>query len=368
MLLHGAPGSGKSQLVRSLAQALGCALHQVPDTRPTGEVLKGPERLASLVTMQYMLQGSSAHLVLFDEVEDAFPWVVDGGWMRPDSGKDKGRTNRLLEENPVPCLWLGNRISQLDPAFVRHFSLVLELPGPPRHVREGLLASHSAQLGLPATQCRKLAEDPAIMPADVARAARVTRLVRIGSVWHEPAADRAPGGLGASSPPQDGEVFERALRGGRRSEAEPRSSAELDYDPELVNASVPLERLIRGLRDHGEACICLYGPPGTGKTAFARQVASALGRPLMRRSASDLLDMYVGGTEKAIAQMFEEASRSDCVLLLDEAEGLMRHRNAAVRSFEVTQVNELLVRMETFRGVFLCATNGFESLDSASHA
>lgn len=59
-----------------------------------------------------------------------------------------------------------------------------------------------------------------------------------------------------------------------------------------------------------------------------------------------MLDMYLGGTEKAIVEMFEEASRSECVLLLDEAEGLMRNRGGAVRGFEVTQVNELLVRME----------------------
>jgi transitional endoplasmic reticulum ATPase len=86
----------------------------------------------------------------------------------------------------------------------------------------------------------------------------------------------------------------------------------------------------------------------------------------LHRSAGDLLDMYVGGTEKAIVEMFEEASRSECVLLLDEAEGLMRDRGTAVRGFEVTQVNELLVRMEAFRGIFLCATNGFEALDPAS--
>jgi SpoVK/Ycf46/Vps4 family AAA+-type ATPase len=161
-------------------------------------------------------------------------------------------------------------------------------------------------------------------------------------------------------------VFERALCGGRRPEPERRSSSELDYDPALVNASVSLERLARGLKQHGQGCVCLYGPPGTGKTAFARQLAKALERPLLHRSASDLLDMYVGGTEKAINEMFDEASRSDCVLLLDEAEGLMRDRSRAVRGFEVTQVNELLVRMESFRGIFLCATNGFEALDPAS--
>jgi SpoVK/Ycf46/Vps4 family AAA+-type ATPase len=156
------------------------------------------------------------------------------------------------------------------------------------------------------------------------------------------------------------------LRGGRRAQPKRSAASELAYDLRLVNTSIPLERLMQGLQQQGEGSVCLYGPPGTGKTAFARQLARSLGRELLQRSAGDLLDKYVGGTEQAIAEMFDEASQSDCVLLLDEAEGMLRHRGGALRSFEVTQVNELLVRMEAFRGIFLCATNGFESLDPAA--
>jgi SpoVK/Ycf46/Vps4 family AAA+-type ATPase len=352
VLLHGPPGSGKSQLVRTVAKALGLPLHQVPDTAPSGKALEGEKRLGTLGTLQYLLQGRPG-LVVFDEIEDAFPWTVEGGWLRQGSGTAKARTNRLLEENPVPCVWVGNRIGQLDPAFVRRFSLVLELPAPPRRVREALLGSHAEGLDVPLEVQRELAEDAALMPADVARAAGVARLVQHG-------------GALASGVLSNAQVFERALLGARRDKRRPFRSSELDYDPTLVNTSVSLERLTRGLKERAQGGICLYGPPGTGKTAFARQLASALERPLMHRSAGDLLDMYVGGTEQAIASMFQEATRSDSVLLLDEAEGLMRNRAGAVRGFEVTMVNELLVRMEAFAGIFLCATNGFEALDPAS--
>jgi AAA+ superfamily predicted ATPase len=351
VLVHGPPGSGKSQLVRSVARALGLPLHQVPDIDSGGDVLEGKNRLVALSTMQYLLHGGTPGLVLFDEIEDAFPWAIESGWLRQGSGSDKARTNRLLEENAVPCLWIGNRIGQLDPAFVRRFSLVVEVPAPPRKIREGMLAHYSTGLDVPAALQRRLAENTWVMPSDVARAACVTRLVQQGR---------------AQETLSDAQVFERALCGGRPSGPERASSAELDYDPALVNTSVPLERLTLGLKQRGEGCVCLHGPPGTGKTAFARQLANALERPLLHRSAGDLLDKYVGGTEKAIVEMFEEASRSECVLLLDEAEGLMRDRGTAVRGFEVTQVNELLVRMEAFRGIFLCATNGFEALDPAS--
>jgi SpoVK/Ycf46/Vps4 family AAA+-type ATPase len=368
VLLYGPPGSGKSQLVRVLARTLGISLRQVPDVHITGNVLKGEERLSSLSTMQYLLQSGPPSLILFDEIEDAFPWTVEGGWLRRGSASDKARTNRLLEENAVPCIWVGNRVGQLDAAFVRRFSLVLELPAPPRHVREGLLASYAAGLEVPTELQRKLAEDPALMPADMARAARVTRLVQLGST-REPAGageHTANKEAGPSSKLSDATVFERALSDTRRRNRNPSTSAELDYDERLVNTSVSLERLTLGLKRRAQGCICLYGPPGTGKTAYAQKLATTLDRPLLHRSASDLLDMYVGGTEKAITEMFDEASRSDCVLLLDEAEGLMRHRAGAVRGFEITQVNELLVRMEAFRGIFLCATNSFETLDPAS--
>jgi transitional endoplasmic reticulum ATPase len=366
ILVHGPPGSGKSQLVRSLAHALALPLYQVPDAARDGDALKGPDRLSALITMQYLLEGGGAGLILFDEIEDAFPWAVEHGWLRQGSGNDKARTNRLLEENAVPCLWLGNRVGQLDPAFLRRFSLVLEMAAPPRAVREGLIARYSAGFDIPDELRVALADNDWLMPADAARAALVTRLVQGGRTLRANDGGDPKDGPSPPSSLADGQVFERALCGARQATVATRPPSELAYDPAFVNTSVSLECLTRGLRQRPEGAVCLYGPPGTGKTAFAREVAKALGRPLVRRSASDLLDKYVGGTEKAIAEMFQEATRSDCVLLLDEAEGLMRRRDAAWQSHEVTQVNELLVRMEAFGGIFLCATNGFEALDPAA--
>ena len=366
VLMQGPPGSGKSQLVRSIARALRLPLHQVPDVDPSGQPLEGIARIAALNTMQELLRGGTPALVLFDELEDAFPWATLGGWVLQGSGSEKARTNRLLEENAVPCLWVGNRTGQLDPAFLRRFSLVVEVPGPPRAVRDGMLARYAQGLDVPLELRRKLAEHSWVMPADAARAACVTRLVQRGAPREAAEAERVEGGSAPARVLSDAEVFERALCGGRRRGAELPSWNGLAYDPALVNTSLSLARLSCGLKQRGEGQVCLYGPPGTGKTAFARQLADALERPLLYRSAGDLLDKYVGGTERATSEMFEEASRSDCVLLLDEAEGLLRARGCATRSYEITQVNELLVRMEAFRGIFLCATNSFEALDPAS--
>ena len=54
------------------------------------------------------------------------------------------------------------------------------------------------------------------------------------------------------------------------------------------------------------------------------------------------------------------------VLLLDEADSFLRSRQRAERSYEVTEVNEMLQGMERFTGVFICTTNLFQELDEAA--
>ena len=76
--------------------------------------------------------------------------------------------------------------------------------------------------------------------------------------------------------------------------------------------------------------------------------------------------MYVGESEKNIAEMFEQARKEEAVLLLDEADSFLRDRKGAHRNWEVTQVNELLTQMEAYTGIFICSTNLMDDLDTAS--
>ena len=76
--------------------------------------------------------------------------------------------------------------------------------------------------------------------------------------------------------------------------------------------------------------------------------------------------MWLGESEKAIALAFEEAADLRAFLVFDEADSLLRDRAAAQHSWEVTQVNEMLTRMERHPFPFACTTNAPELLDSAS--
>jgi transitional endoplasmic reticulum ATPase len=76
--------------------------------------------------------------------------------------------------------------------------------------------------------------------------------------------------------------------------------------------------------------------------------------------------MWVGMTERNIAAAFEEASEREAFLILDEADSLLRDRRDAFRSWEITQVNEMLTWMEVHPQPFACTTNLMENLDAAS--
>ena len=87
------------------------------------------------------------------------------------------------------------------------------------------------------------------------------------------------------------------------------------------------------------ARMCLFGPPGTGKSAWAQHLARKIGRPLMVKQASDILDPFLGNTEKNISKLFHEATMSRSILLLDEVDSFLPDRTSAHRHWEVTQAN-----------------------------
>ncbi len=139
-----------------------------------------------------------------------------------------------------------------------------------------------------------------------------------------------------------------------------------EFRTEWINTQPTLWNVERFVREEGSARICLYGPPGAGKTAYAQELAKRLGTSLLCcNPGSDLLGMYVGQTEKNIAEMFDKAERTGAVLLLDEADTFLYSRNMAQRSWEISAINEFMVRLERFDGVFLATTNRFDSFDKA---
>lgn len=161
------------------------------------------------------------------------------------------------------------------------------------------------------------------------------------------------------------EQSEKALnRKGRESLRASITKYSLDYLN--VNGGLTIEEIIHSLKINPHSSLCFFGLPGTGKTQLAEHIAIEIDKPILIRTASDILGKYVGETEKAIKKMFQDASDEDAILLLDEGDSFLRDRSYAKNNWEVSMVNQLLQEMERFNGVFICATNLFKDLDIAA--
>jgi len=356
VLLYGPPGVGKTEFVQALAAALGANLYEIGFADSDGDPIRGSARLRAYNFCQRLLARRQNALLMFDEIEDVFEpaesliSLIDGGRGCRTAGK--AWFNRTLENNPVPALWISNSVEHIDPAYLRRFDYSVEFPIPPRRVRQNIVRHHLGDLAPSPEWMAALAENDQLTPAQLQRAARVARLAGGG--------DRS----------RAVEVAEQALQRSAQLLQQPRALTRTrrhtGYDLRFVNADVDPARLLTGLRRRPQSSLCFYGPPGTGKSELARYLADELDKPLLVRRASDLLSMWVGGTEKNIAAMFNTARAEDAVLLLDEADSFLADRRGAHNGWEVTQVNELLTQMEAFDGIFICTTNLMEKLDAAS--
>ena len=114
--------------------------------------------------------------------------------------------------------------------------------------------------------------------------------------------------------------------------------------------------------------VLFCGSPGTGKTMAAEALATALTLPLYRIDLSQVVNKYIGETEKNLARIFDVAEASDNILLFDEADALFGKRTEvkdAHDRFANIEISYLLERMERFKGLAILATNRRKDLDEA---
>ncbi|MDZ7841685.1 MAG: ATP-binding protein [Gammaproteobacteria bacterium] len=280
VLLYGAPGVGKMELVRAMGAALEASVFEIVNEREDQQT----DRLRAYCLAQETLKRRGGCLVLFDEVEDVFPVTAHSlfGMMRV-SGRNKAWTNQLLESNPVPAVWLTNTVQPIDPAFLRRFDYVAEMSPPPTPVRERLVREQLKGLDVEAGWVRRMAARERLVPSQIERAGRLARLAANEGTAPE-------------------RVFERAVENTQRAmglpwQPSPGIEEAERFDFGFVNSDVDLEGITRGLQRGRAGRIALYGPPGTGKSLFARHLAAQLALPLVRKRASDLLSRRSMGSD-----------------------------------------------------------------------
>ncbi len=120
--------------------------------------------------------------------------------------------------------------------------------------------------------------------------------------------------------------------------------------------------------NEGGIAVLFAGPPGTGKTMAAEILALELDLPIYRIDLSQVVNKYVGETEKNLKRLFDAADVSDLLLFFDEADALFGQRTEvkdAHDRYANLEISYLLERMERFKGLAILATNRKKDLDEA---
>ena len=392
VLIHGAPGTGKTTFVMSLLSGLGLrafilsAVGGSEEERPPLLRLKVASHLAR-----------NAGVVLVVDESDRL--INTQGRRSEDAATAKAWLTEFMDCHAGAIIWIANEVDEVHGAVKRRFAYSLEFKPQNERQRAVLWRELARGYGLDTAVGGDAIDS--LSKAHAVNAGGIDIALRgLHCVFTD-------GSLAGQRPGQPVAVLseilsrhERLMSGGRNgagSVAGRTARGEGRYLPEAINVDMPLSDLVdslseiaRGLKSRHdieagggiyvpagtngacagfevlEAKLLFSGGPGTGKTAFAQWLSTALGLPLIQKRASELLSPFVGGTEQLIAGAFEEAEEAGAILLLDESDSLFIDRRYAERSWERSQTNELLTRMEAFSGILICCTNRREDFDSAA--
>jgi hypothetical protein len=269
----------------------------------------------------------------------------------------------------APCIVVGTpEDPPLDAVLAGHPVSVVRLAAPDLASRRAFWTFLAAAHGL-AVDIEARAGRHALRPARVAAAIQAAAAQ---SVPVDPEA-RLDAAIQAVTTPRFGrlatrlpaDVAEGALV------APPAVRRELDLAILWARQAPGAHGTARGARGvgAGRGPVCLFhGPPGTGKTLAARVLAAEVGRPLYRVDLSQLVDKYIGETEKHLARLFDEAREADLVLLFDEADAVFGRRTAVRDSndrYANIETGFLLQRIEDHEGPVILTTNLLANLDEA---
>lgn len=314
-------------------------------------------RRSDLAAALCVLQDDHRSVLLMDEAEDVFAASPRTSSLfgrfapsPPLQGKSKLFFNHLLETNTVPVVWISNDIHGVDPAHLRRFSYAMNMESPDESVQARIWAQSARKnkLTLPKEKIESLVKTYDIAPAIIDTSLRTASLT-----GDHAAIEKTIESLQMA---MTGRVTKHVNHG------------ETEFSTDLLNCDFDLGTLTKRILDMKENhfSLCLYGIPGSGKSAYARHLAKAMNMRVLHKRASDIMSMWVGGTERGIAAAFSEAKRKKMLLVIDEADSFLRDRRHARQNFEVSAVNEMLTQMESHPLPFVCTTNLMKDLDQAS--
>ena len=348
ILIYGNAGTGKTELAKLIASELKSELYEINYADSNGAIIEAKTRLGYFKSAETLIKTKDNTILMYDEAEDAFRSELDD--FNNKTHKSKAWINKVLETNKIPTIWISNYVGNIDEAILRRFDFIFELPIPKKETRAKIIKKHSNG-ELNQKTIDELANHKNISPALISSAISVAKKTAL-----------------TNKNETIKEIINSTLKAQGYKELPKNSSSQQlqNYSLEYINTSTNLEELISGIDEICSARICIYGATGTGKSAFGKHIADKLGKPIIIKKASDILSMWVGENEQNIAKAFKEASDEEAVLVFDEIDSFLADRTKSRDNWEATLVNEMLVQMENFDGIFIATTNLIDNLDQAS--
>ncbi|WP_135661759.1 AAA family ATPase [Halorhabdus rudnickae] len=372
VLLYGPPGTGKTLIAKAVANEVDAYF----------ESISGPE-----IVSKYKGESEQQLRAAFERAEESAPSIlfideIDSiAGARDDDADMENRVvaqlltlmDGLAERGQVAVIGATNRVDSVDPALRRggRFDREIEIGVPDRDGRREILEVHTR--GMPLSEGvdldRLAGQMHGFVGADIATAATESAMAALRRERDRPTVTR--------------EDFKRALSGVEPSamRAYVAESPEVDFEDvgglgdtkdtlrETVEWPLEYGPLFEATETEPLTGVLLHGPPGTGKTLLARALAGESGVNFIRVAGPELLDRYVGESEKAVRELFERARQTaPTIVFLDEIDAIAARRGD---SQEVTErvVSQLLTELDGAAAdpnlVVLAATNRRDAIDPA---
>jgi hypothetical protein len=317
-------------------------------------------------------------IVLFDEAEDVF--VPEFFLHSEQSSIDYSRAwmNRLLESNPVPTIWICNRIRQIEPAYRRRFDVALRMHVLPLATRRKLIASklHRHQLSAPLQEM--LASLPQLLPYHLDKLDKL--LSRVQSVGDNSSLPDYPSVFATSDQiagiwlRENATLFDADPKQFFRyadASSEVTDKFRLLFDWKHLGLNEKGKALLNNLLQceaPPECAMLIIGSVGSGKSEIARQLGQHFNMPVLSRSIMDMLHWQPGEMERQLLMAFREADETHSLLVLesiDTYDAVLRAIDVAGHPIAQSVMRTLATCLAQYGGMVIATAQEPNHVDAA---